>query len=254
MLRRTRAEVKRELPGLTIIPHTVDCDPAPLKDVENAAMTLARVIIEGSGKKHEQFLASGELSSLVRKATGVAKAPYVAEFVNLLLESEQKIVLFGWHHDVYSIWRERLKEHKVSMFTGEESDSQKQKSEDDFIRGDSRVLIMSVRAAAGLDGLQHICRTGVIGEPDYSPGVHEQCYTRLYRDEQKDPVTIYFPLADDGSDPVIADILQLKRTQIEGVRSPDRDVMDTLETDGTRIRKLAEFYLAKQKKLRKAIA
>jgi SNF2 family DNA or RNA helicase len=251
MLRRTRAEVKRELPGLTIIPHTVDSDPAPLKDVESAAMALARVIIEGSGKKHEQFLASGELSSLVRKATGVAKAPYVAEFVNLLLESEEKIVLFGWHHDVYAIWRERLKAHKVSMFTGEESDSQKEKSENDFIRGDSRVLIMSVRAAAGLDGLQAVCRTGVIGEPDYSPGVHEQCYTRLFRDGQADPVSIYFPLADDGSDPIIADILQIKRAQIEGVRSPDLDVMDTLETDGTRIRKLAEFYLAKQTKLRK---
>lgn len=251
MLRRTRADVKRELPGLTIIPHTIDSDPAPLKDVESAAMALARIIIEGSGKKSEQFLASGELSAMVRKATGVAKAPYVAEFVNLLLESEEKIVLFGWHHDVYGIWRERLKHHKVGMFTGEETEVQKEKSFNDFVTGDSRVLIISVRAAAGLDGLQRVCRTGVIGEPDYSPGVHEQCYTRLYRDEQPDPVTIYFPLAEDGSDPIIADILQIKKAQIEGVRSSTHDVMETLETDGNRIRKLAEFYLAKQKGRRK---
>ena len=247
MLRRTRADVKRELPGLSIIPHTIDSDPEPLKDIENAAMRLARIIVEGTGKRTEQFLASEELSVMVRKATGIAKAPYVAEFVNLLLESEEKILLFGHHHDVYSIWRERLREHHVRMFTGKETDVQKREAEEAFIKGDARVLIMGVRMAAGFDGLQHVCRTGVIGEPDYSPGVHEQCYTRLARDGQKDPVAFYFPLAEDGSDPIIADLLQVKRAQLEGVRSQGDDLITNLQGDGSRIRKLAEFYLEKER-------
>jgi hypothetical protein len=43
----------------------------------------------------------GDFDWKMRQATGIAKAPYVAEFVKLLLESEQKVVLFGWHRDVY---------------------------------------------------------------------------------------------------------------------------------------------------------
>ena len=45
---------------------------------------------------------------------------------------------------------------------------------DDFIDGDARVLMMSLRSGAGLDGLQEVSHTAVFGELDWSPGVHRQ--------------------------------------------------------------------------------
>lgn len=250
MVRRTRKDVGRELPPFQKIAHTIDSDPEVLREIEGAAMRLARIIVEGTGKSTEQFLARQELSAMVRKATGIAKAPFVAEFVNLLLESENKVVLYGWHYDVYAIWKERLEKegHKVAFITGEQSEKQQTEAFTAFVEGEARVLVMSNRMSAGLDGLQKVCRTCIFGELDYSPMVHEQCITRVFRDGQEDSVAAYFLLAEDGSDPIVADILQIKREQIDGVRNPTMDIVDQLENDGVSIRKLAEQYLRKQRR------
>jgi len=44
------------------------------------------------------------------------------------------------------------------------------------------------------------------------------CDARIYRDGQPLPVFSYFLLAEEGSDPIISDILGVKRAQLEGVR------------------------------------
>lgn len=244
-LRRTRAEVGRELPPLTRVSHVIEYDRKELDKVEGAALTLARKIVDRNASKLDVMHASEQLSFMLRHATGVAKAPYVADFVRMLLENEEPTVLFAWHHDVYRIYRERLKELPIAMFTGEESPAQKNESKRRFIAGEAKLLIMSLRAGDGTDGLQKVCRTVVFGELDWTPAVHEQDIGRVFRDGQLDPVVAYFLLANDGSDPEIADGLQLKRAQIEGVRNLNKDVFERLEVDGGRVRRLAERYLHK---------
>jgi hypothetical protein len=83
----------------------------------------------------------------------------------------------------------------------------------------------------------------VFGELDWSPGVHEQAIGRLHRDGQTDTVTAYYLQADEGSDPVIADVLGVKRQQIEGFRDPDGPLVRQLATDLDRVKKLAESFL-----------
>ncbi len=246
-LRRTRADVKRELPELTVVTHEVESDTEALEAITASATNLAKLILDKAERrdKGDAMRASGELDMLVRQATGVAKAPYVAEFVRLLLDSEERVVLFGWHHAVYDIWKERLKDFNPAMYTGDESAAQKEASVQAFVSGESRVLIVSLRAGAGLDGLQHVCRTGVFGELDWSPAVHEQAGGRLHRDQQKEPVVLYYLMSNEGSDPIVADILGVKRDQIEGVRNPNRDVLGTAHVDPERVKKLAQKYLSK---------
>lgn len=53
----------------------------------------------------------------------------------------------------------------------------------------------------------------------------------------------YFLLADEGSDPVVADVLGIKKGQIEGVRDPEADPIEDLASDPDRIKRLAEEYL-----------
>lgn len=227
--------------------HEVESDAEALDAITASAANLAKMILDKAERrdKGDAMRASGELDMLVRQATGVAKAPYVAEFVKLLLESEERVVLFGWHRAVYDIWTERLKDYNPAMYTGEESATQKEESVRSFVSGASRVLIVSLRAGAGLDGLQHVCRTGVFGELDWSPAVHEQGGGRLHRDMQKEPVVLYYLLSTEGSDPIVADILGVKRDQIEGVRNPNRDVLGTAHVDPERVKKLAQKYLSK---------
>lgn len=105
---------------------------------------------------------------------------------------------------------ERLKAFNPVLYTGTESSAAKARSVDAFVNGDSRVLIMSLRSGAGLDGLQRIASTLVFGELDWSPGVHRQCIGRLDRDGQLHKVLAYFCVSNEGSDPVMLDTLNIK--------------------------------------------
>lgn len=244
MLRRTRQDVGRELPGLSAVPYAVEADLSALDKVSVSCSELARIILaQGEAYRGEKMHVSEELSNKLRQATGIAKAPYVAEFVRLLLEAGEKVVLYGWHREVYSIWLDRLKDLNPKLYTGSESPAQKEAAKQAFVEGDCRVLMISLRAGAGLDGLQKVCRTVVFGELDWSPGVHEQCSGRIYRDGQEDPVLAYFLISDSGSDPIMADVLGLKRQQIEGIRDERADMIEQLQTDGGHIRRLAEDFL-----------
>ncbi len=244
MLRRTRKELKRELPAVTKIMHAIDADREVLDSVTGDAIALAKVILAHNEEfRGQKMRAAGEFDMLMRQATGIAKAPYVAEFVRLLVENGERVLLFGWHREVYGIWNEKLKDLNPVMFTGSESPVQKEKSKQAFIRGESNVLIMSLRASEGLDDLQTCCRTVVFGELDWSPGIHEQGIGRINRDGQKNPVMAYYLLSNDGSDPIVGDVLGVKKEQIDGVRNPGEALIERIDTGENNIRKLAEDFL-----------
>ncbi|MGE8046008.1 SNF2-related protein [Pseudomonas monteilii] len=247
MLRRTRREVGRELPALSKIPHEIESDGSVLSKITGDAMALARTILAANeAYKGQKMQAAGEFDQLVRQATGIAKAPYVAEFVRLLLESGQQVLLFGWHREVYNIWREKLADFNPVMYTGTESPAQKQASKDAFVSGESPLMIVSLRAGAGFDGAQHVCSTVVFGEIDWSPGVHEQCIGRVHRDGQADPVQAYFLISEQGSDPIVSDVLGVKREQIEGVRNPGDNLVERRDVGENQLRLLAKQFLEEQ--------
>lgn len=247
MLRRTRSDVGRELPPLTTVSHEIDADLAILDKVEDRAAELARIILTQAGmEKGAKLRASEELSWRLRQATGIAKARPVADFVRMLVEQGEKVLLFGWHREVYELWKDRLVDLRPAFYTGEESPVAKAESARRFTSGETKILVMSLRAGAGVDGLQHACRTVVFGEIDWSPGVHEQCIGRVFRDGQPDPVLAYYLIADSGSDPVVADVLGLKRQQAEGLRDPNAPAFERLEVDPDHIKKLAADYLRRR--------
>lgn len=244
MLRRTRREVKREIPEVSKFHQVIEADTAALDKVSDACAELARLILrEGQTVKGEKLRASEELSNILRQATGISKAPYVANFVKMLVDNGEKVVLYGWHRAVYAIWNDLLKDYKPVMFTGSESALQKDKAKLEFVNGDAQILIISLRAGAGLDGLQHACKTVVFGELDWSPGVHEQAIGRVARDGQLDPVMAYFLVSEHGADPTIVDVLGIKKGQIEGVRNHEAPLVEKLQTDPNHIKKLAQSYL-----------
>lgn len=244
MIRRTRADVGRELPPLSKAVHMVESDPEALHKVGHAADELARIILSKTTlEQGARWEASEHFSNMLRQATGIAKAPYVAEFVRLLLESGERVVLFGWHRAVYELWLDRLKDFSPVLYTGSESATQKEASKKAFVDGESPLLIMSLRAGAGLDGLQHVSRTVVFGELDWSPAVHEQNTGRVFRDGQKDPVVAYYLVSETGADPAIVDVLGLKKAQADGIRDPHGSILETAGDDVDRVKALAESYL-----------
>lgn len=245
MLRRERRDVGRELPPVVRQTIDVEADTSALERVDNAAAELARIILRrGEEYRGQKMQASEELSNIVRQATGIAKAPFVADFVRFLVESsDEPVVLAGWHRAVYDIWLERLKDLQPVMYTGSESKTQKEEAVRRLVAGETKVFIISLRAGAGLDGLQEHCKTIVVGELDWSEGVHRQLIGRLHRDGQQDSVNVYFLTANHGSDPIVVDVLGLKREQLDGINDPHGGLVEELQRDSDHIERLARQYL-----------
>ena len=242
MLRRTRRDVGRELPPIIRYVQDASFDQAVFDKGASAADELARTILSGTFLERGQ--AARELDLRLRQATGIAKAPFVAELVRMLVDSGERVLLGGWHRAVYDIWRDRLRGLRVAMFTGSESPSQKEAARKAFQDGQLDVLIMSLRSGAGTNGLQFASSCCVLGEMDWSPKVHEQFIGRLARDGQEASVQVFIPVAPVGSDPTMAAILGLKEAQSVGIVDLGQDVdLDLTETDPQRVRQLAIDYL-----------
>jgi SNF2 family DNA or RNA helicase len=247
MLRRTASEVGEKVHDCAIIHQVVDADPELFNRNTDRASEVARMIL---GQHDVRATGSNmmEFDSLLRQATGIAKTASVSAFVEMLIEQDESVVLFAWHQAVHDIYEEQLKKHYPVRYTGKESADQKAAAVNRFQNKDSRVILISLRAGEGLDGLQHVSNTAVVAELDWTWSVTVQNVGRIARDGQTRPCNAYFMVSEYGSDPIIAQTLGIKKNQLNGllgerVKGPQRAV-DT----GQAIRSLARQYLDRNAK------
>lgn len=240
MIRRLKSDVGQQLPKVSRIVEHIDYDAKSVAAVEDLARTLA--IKATTGAFVERGAAARELDIMMRQATGVAKAKTVATFARMMVEAGEAVVLWGWHRDVYDIWLEALADLKPAMYTGSETAPRKEAAKERFLKGETDILIMSLRSGAGVDGLQHRCCTGIFGELDWSPGIHQQCVWRLDREGQTKPVTVFYLVTDDGSDPPMMDVLGIKASEAHHIVDPHLGIAAKADDSG-HLRKLVERYL-----------
>ncbi len=243
LTRKTKDSAGRPNIVVRHIPH----DAAALASIEDVARALAETARSGSFTERGE--AVRELDLKVRRATGVAKAPFVARAVSVLAEAGEPVILFGWHRDVYDIWLRELAPYKPAMFTGSETTAAKEAAKQAFLDGRTNILIMSLRSGAGIDGLQHRASTVVFGELDWSPGIHHQCIGRIDREGQRcypEPVSAIYLVADDGSDPPILEVLGVKASQASHIVDPSLGVQ-AQANDDAKMRGLVDRYLTGRK-------
>jgi SNF2 family DNA or RNA helicase len=245
MIRRTRQEVGRELPEHTRIVQKIEHDLVEVDKIRGKAGDLARMILSKTTSSTDRLNASGQLESLIRQQTAIAKAPYVAAFVEMLLEQDIPTILFGYHRTFYEIVTSKLRDFNPLMYTGSETPERKREMKDRFIAGDSNLLIVSLRSGAGLDGLQARGATGVFGELDWSPAIHSQCEGRYHRDGQSQPCLSYYLVADYGLDPVMTQVLGVKRAQSSALLQAHGDG-EISKQSAKYVQELAQRYLSGQ--------
>jgi SNF2 family DNA or RNA helicase len=241
LLHRTWEEVGRSRPEKPMkLPYIIDAETEVVEEAESNARELAKLILKG-GTNKEVFEAEATFDAELRHATGVAKAPFVADFARMVLEGGEKVVIWCWHRAVYAILNERLAEFKPVMYTGSEGPAAKRRSEKAFVEGDAQLLLMSLRSGAGIDGLQKACNVGIFAEFDMVPAIHDQALGRLPRPGQKKPVLGYYLISEIGTDPGMVELHGVKRSQGEPIRNPRAELFEASAADqGDRIRKLAE--------------
>lgn len=223
---------------------TVDAALEELARIEKHAIALAKRAL--TADFHDSGQAAREFNLLLRQATGAAKALAVAEFTeNLLQSGAPKVLLFAWHREVYARLLHALRQYDPVMYTGSETPAKKAEALRRFKTDPkARVLLMSLRAGEGVDGLQQVCNHVVFGELDWSPARHAQCVARLARPGQTKPVYGYFITINDGSDPVMVDLLGLKK----GARDAVIDLVDEqAEEPVGKMQELAARFLEQRK-------
>lgn len=242
-LRRTEDDptVDASMPPPNILEWEIDHDLAAVAGEQEITRQLAQTVLRGSFA--EAGRAARELDMKMRQLTGIAKARAVAAYVALLLKDTPRVLLAGWHREVYDIWRAALAPFNPVLYTGTESAAGKQRSVDAFTTGDSRVLMMSLRSGAGLDGLQYYCNDAVVGELDWSPQVHYQFFGRLRRPGQELQVNGHYLHTNWGSDPVVLEMLGIKADQSRGINDPGV-AQKVRVSDESRIKVLAQHVLA----------
>lgn len=256
-LRRTRKDVGQELPALTIAPTYCPCNPEELRRIAGKAGALAQILTSRTAKFTDKGQAARDLDAVFRQATGIGKAPHIAEFLASLLDGgERSVVCFLHHIAVFDIVVERLKaiygpEFSPAIYNGDSAPTERRKLEAlrRFTSRETPILLMGIRTTnAGLDELQHVCRTVVIGEPDWSPKIHEQGIGRIYRKGQEEPVTAYYLLSEEGSDPVVIEVCGMKHGEQIAVLDPKEERREVQQVDVNHATRLAERVLAARRR------
>lgn len=246
MLRRTKGDVGQEMDRVTTIVVDVPYDEAEERRVEDLARELALRSLTGAYV--ERGRSARELDLLLREVTGASKARGVARFVRMLLESgdpARRVLVSGWHRRFYDVVRRELADVPTCMYTGSETVAAKRRSLAAFASGEARVMLISNRSGAGLDGIQTHCSDLVVGELDWSGEVHKQLVGRLDREGQTLPVSAYYAITDGGSDPSMVEVLGLKASQAQGIVDLGRLPRST-QTDEGRLGRLARDWLARR--------
>jgi SWI/SNF-related matrix-associated actin-dependent regulator 1 of chromatin subfamily A len=221
-LRRRKADVLEELPPKRRVVEEIDGETGRFGEIAGALDQL--VAEHDAAVDHlERGRKVREIVERARRATGLAKAPFVADFAAALLEAGEPGIVFAHHHAVVDeiVDRLRARDHAVEAIGGRETQREKDDRITRFRDNALTCLVISLRTTAGLDGLQERARWCVFAELDWSPAVHAQAEDRLHRIGQHDSVLAYYLVWPDSAagsvDPDIMDRLGFKASQFSGL-------------------------------------
>jgi SWI/SNF-related matrix-associated actin-dependent regulator 1 of chromatin subfamily A len=139
----------------------------------------------------------------VRHMMGVAKAPFVAEYVKMILDGgEDKVFVFGWHIEVLDILQHALQKFGVIRIDGRTGEKRKEELKNEFIKNPNiRIALGNIQSiGTGTDGLQEVCSRAISAEASWVPGENEQAVERLDRLGQKGQVLADFLVAPGSID------------------------------------------------------
>ena len=212
MLRRTKRDVLSDLPPKRRLVMTIDSDDSTYRKLMQPVTEKIHALKYGGELNASQrALLEMEIEQGERQATGIAKAPYVGQFVRALLEADERVLLFAHHHSVMDIYKKDLRSFSPVFITGRETTAQKERAIERFMGGKTNLCCISLRAAAGLNLQRASCI--VFGELDWSPAVHSQAEDRAHRMGQQDSILCYYLVCKAGSDQDMQDSLGLKVSQ-----------------------------------------
>ncbi|EPZ31756.1 SNF2-related domain-containing protein [Rozella allomycis CSF55] len=153
------------------------------------------------------------------KETAAAKLPSMINYVEGLVESGHKLLLFAHHRDIMDEFEKRIIEKKINYIRIDGStatNSRFAKCDEFQKKEDIKVALLSITAASV--GLTLTSATTVVfAELYWNPGVLVQAEDRARRIGQKDSVNVHFLLAKGTLDDIFWPLILKKLDILESV-------------------------------------
>lgn len=216
LIRRLKKDVLKELPAkvrsvVELEPNAsakklIDKVKAELGDVKNPmdAFKQLRQLGEDSESESNVFRVMHQISLLKVKQT--------VEFVNELLETQDKVVVFCQHQDVVDGIVIGLGDMAVS-YSGAMSEKARDLASDSFQNGDKRVIVATMQSA-GVGLTWTAAQTAVFVQLDWTPAMIEQAEDRIHRIGQIGSVNIYYLVYPDTLDAYMGGVMVNKHDVI----------------------------------------
>jgi SWI/SNF-related matrix-associated actin-dependent regulator 1 of chromatin subfamily A len=219
MIRRTKAEVLTELPPK--IRQIVELPPAPGGRTRASAALLARV---GDWERWSDVQAFAQMPpallqelSRIRLEDGLRKLPAAVAYIrDVILEEDDKTVVFAWHREVLEALARELP--GAVLLYGGMSDREKDAAVRAFQEGEARVFVGQIQAA-GTGLTLTAARTVVFVEMDWVPGNMTQAEDRCHRLGQRDAVRVLHLVEEDSIDARVTRALVRKRDMLDALEN-----------------------------------
>lgn len=235
MVRRLKKEVLKELPPkrrqVIALPNngftkTIEAEWRAFKKREEMIrdLKIAVELAKASDDPQEYREAVEELKKGLRVAfeemsraryeVAMAKLPMVIEHIKDVLDSEEKVVVFGHHLDVLNTIYETFQNEAV-ILTGETKHEDRQLAVDRFQNDPSVRLFIGSIKAAGVGITLTAASTAVFAELDWVPANVSQAEDRLHRIGQANSVLVQHLVLDGSLDAAISQALVDKQQVID---------------------------------------
>lgn len=222
MLRRTKAEVLKELPPISRVRIPVKISGEHEKHYNSAVKDIISHLRETGGNwQRAQYAQTLVKINHLRHILGRGKAEIAIEWGQDFFEAnpDEQLVFYCTHHDVVdSIFAAMSKVVKVDCITGSVPPKARQEIVKRFQSGEIKALIIT---EAGGEGINLFAASNILFvERNWTPAREEQAEARLHRMGQDDAVTAWY-LIGPGFDQTFDRIVENKREVFRSIIGGD---------------------------------
>jgi SWI/SNF-related matrix-associated actin-dependent regulator 1 of chromatin subfamily A len=220
IIRRTKADVLKDLPSIDRKFHHVELDRKLHKAYDAAMQELDDLLYSDDSNGFAAGSAKVAIMSKLRHITGISKVAECVDFVTgFLLSTDRKLVIFTHHQDVMTMLENQLNEwladggfgKTCTLHSGLDG-SHRAELVKQFKEDSSRRLMIASTLAAGEGINLQFCSDAVILERQWNPANEEQAEARFHRFGQMNSVTITYMLASGTIDEFFTELVEIKRS------------------------------------------
>lgn len=216
--RREKKDVLKDLPPK--VRQIAFCDISTRKEYQDAENDLRKYLKEYKQATDAEIRRSmrGEVMvriGILKDISARGKLDTTCEWINSIVESGEKVIVFAHLKDVQASILERFPK-AVTIF-GSDNMKERQANIDAFQNNPNvKVIICSIQAA-GVGITLHASSRVIMVEQPWTPADAEQCEDRAHRNGQKNSVHCIYVIGKDTIDEHIYDIINKKRSMSQQI-------------------------------------